>query len=99
MAGRERNGRASGIDRMTVETLRAWLKANWEQTKADLLAGRYRPRPVRRVDHPKPGRGTARPVVWDDGGGNTASYPIPRGGWWTGSQACLRIRGLGWVRS
>lgn len=43
---------------MTVETLPRWLKANWEQTKADLLAGRYRPRAVRGVDIPKPGGGT-----------------------------------------
>ena len=54
----KRNGGAAGIDKMTVETLPTWLKANWEQTKADLLAGRYRPRAVRRVDIPKPGGGT-----------------------------------------
>jgi len=37
----KRNGGAPGIDRMTVETLPTWLRANWEQTKADLLARRY----------------------------------------------------------
>ena len=52
-----RNAGAAGIDQMTVETLPAWLRANWEQTKADLMAGRYCPQPVRRVDIPKPGGG------------------------------------------
>lgn len=55
----KRNAGAAGIDKMTVEKLPAWLKAkaNWEQIKADLLAGRYHPQPVRRVDIPKPGGG------------------------------------------
>lgn len=53
----KRNAGAAGIDKMTVEKLPAWLRANWEQIKADLLAGRYHPQPVRRVDIPKPGGG------------------------------------------
>lgn len=54
----KRNGGAAGIDKMSVEKSSSWLKANWEQTRADLLAGRYRPRAVRRVDIPMPGGGT-----------------------------------------
>jgi RNA-directed DNA polymerase len=53
-----RNAGAAGVDRLQVEALPAWLKANWEQTKASLLAGRYAPQAVRRVDIPKPGGGT-----------------------------------------
>lgn len=58
LAAVQRNAGAAGIDEMTVEKLPTWLKANWKQTKADLLAGRYRPQAVRRVDIPKPGGGT-----------------------------------------
>jgi RNA-directed DNA polymerase len=54
----KRNGGAAGIDNMSVETLPTWLKAHWEQTKAELLTGRYRPRAVRRVDIPKLGGGS-----------------------------------------
>lgn len=57
LAAVKRNAGAAGIDKMTVEKLPAWLRANWEQIKADLLAGRYHPQPVRRVDIPKPGGG------------------------------------------
>ena len=52
------NGGAPGVDGMTVDELRAFLVVHWPRIKEDLLAGRYRPRPVRRVDIPKPGGGT-----------------------------------------
>jgi RNA-directed DNA polymerase len=52
------NAGAAGVDRLQVEALRPWLKEHWEQTKADLLEGRYKPQAVRRVDIPKPGGGT-----------------------------------------
>lgn len=52
-----RNAGAAGVDRLQVEALPAWLRANWGQTKASLLAGRYEPQAVRRVDIPKPGGG------------------------------------------
>lgn len=54
----KRNAGAAGVDKLQVEALGAWLRKNWEQTKADLLGGRYRPKAVRRVDIPKPGGGT-----------------------------------------
>ncbi len=52
------NGGAAGVDGMTVGALKAFLVAHWPRIKEDLLAGRYRPEPVRRVDIPKPGGGT-----------------------------------------
>jgi RNA-directed DNA polymerase len=54
----KRNAGAPGVDNMSVAALGAWLQENWEQTKADLLEGRYEPQPVRRVDIPKAGGGT-----------------------------------------
>jgi RNA-directed DNA polymerase len=51
------NKGAPGTDGMPVEQLRAFLAANWLPIKEDLLAGRYRPAPVRGVEIPKPGGG------------------------------------------
>jgi len=51
------NGGAAGVDGMTVGELKAFLVEHWPRIKEDLLAGGYRPRPVRRVDIPKPGDG------------------------------------------
>ncbi len=52
------NRGAAGVDAMTVDGLKAFLVEHWPRIKEDLLAGRYRPQPVRRVDIPKPGGGT-----------------------------------------
>lgn len=51
------NGGAPGVDGVTVAELQAYLKTHWETVKAELLAGTYRPSPVRRVEIPKPGGG------------------------------------------
>lgn len=51
------NRGAAGVDGMTVADLEAFLVEHWPRIKEDLLAGRYRPQPVRRVDIPKPGGG------------------------------------------
>jgi group II intron reverse transcriptase/maturase len=53
----EANGGAPGIDGMTVEELRPYLKEHWLGIRASLDAGEYRPSPVRRVEIPKPGGG------------------------------------------
>lgn len=45
------------MDRVTVAELQAYLKTHWESVKAELLAGTYRPAPVKRVEIPKPGGG------------------------------------------
>jgi hypothetical protein len=51
------NGGAPGVDGVTVAQLQAYLKTHWETVKAELLAGTYRPAPVKRVEIPKPGGG------------------------------------------
>jgi len=51
------NGGAPGVDGVTVAELQAYLKTHWESAKVGLLAGTYRPTPVRRVEIPKPGGG------------------------------------------
>ena len=48
------NKGAPGIDGMSVDELPEHLKHHWPQIKAELLAGRDRPQPVRRVEIPKP---------------------------------------------
>lgn len=53
-----RNRGAAGIDRMTTGQLRDHIRAHWESLQAKLLAGRYVPSPVRRVEIPKPNGGT-----------------------------------------
>jgi RNA-directed DNA polymerase len=51
----EGNKGAPGIDAMTVEQLKPYLAEHWPRIREDLLAGRYRPAPVRGVEIPKPG--------------------------------------------
>ena len=49
-----RNKGAPGVDDMSVEDMALHLKDHWLEIKAQLLAGTYRPQPVRRVEIPKP---------------------------------------------
>lgn len=42
-----------GIDRMTVEEIGPYLHDNWERIKNDILEGKYKLKPVRRVEIPK----------------------------------------------
>jgi len=53
----EQNKGAAGVDRMTVKNLRPYLKTHWPKLKQSLLTGTYQPKPVRRVEIPKPGGG------------------------------------------
>ena len=48
------NKGAAGVDAMPVSELRGWLAVHWPSVKKALLEGGYLPRPVRRVDIPKP---------------------------------------------
>jgi len=66
----KRNGGAPGIDGMTTEELRDHVRKHWETSRAKLLAGRYVPSPVRRVEIPKPNGGVRLlgiPTVLDRG--------------------------------
>jgi len=49
------NKGSAGVDGMTVEELPGYLKENWLRIKEELLKGVYRPKPVKRVEIPKPG--------------------------------------------
>ncbi len=51
----ERNKGAAGIDEMSTAELRSYLKDHWPTIKEQLLNGKYKPAPVRRVEIPKPG--------------------------------------------
>ena len=51
------NKGAPGVDGVTVAEFKDWLKVHWPSVKRALLEGRYLPRPVRRVDIPKPSGG------------------------------------------
>jgi group II intron reverse transcriptase/maturase len=53
----ERNGGAPGVDGIPTERLRDQIRAEWPRIREELLAGTYRPMPVRRVEIPKPGGG------------------------------------------
>ena len=53
----EQNQGAVGIDDMTVDELKNYLKQEWPRIKGELLEGRYKPKPVRRVMIPKAGGG------------------------------------------
>ncbi len=47
------NQGAAGVDGLDIEQTAQWLSTNWPQTRQALLAGRYRPQPVRKVMIPK----------------------------------------------
>jgi group II intron reverse transcriptase/maturase len=50
----EANRGAPGVDGMRTEELRPYLRAHWGRLTQELLEGRYRPQPVKRVEIPKP---------------------------------------------
>jgi RNA-directed DNA polymerase len=63
-----RNGGSPGIDGMTVKELTPCLKQEWPTIRRQLLNGEYTPKPVRRVEIPKPGGGIRKlgiPTVLD----------------------------------
>lgn len=54
------NKGSPGIDGMSVEKLPEYLKEHWPTIREQLLAGTYRPAPVKRVEIPKPAGGGTR---------------------------------------
>ena len=48
------NKGAAGVDGLDIEQTARMLQTRWPQIRQELLAGRYRPEPVRRVMIPKP---------------------------------------------
>jgi RNA-directed DNA polymerase len=62
------NKGSPGIDGMTVRKLPGYLKKNWPRIREQLLAGIYRPKPVKRTEIPKPNSGIRKlgiPTVLD----------------------------------
>ena len=51
------NKGSPGVDGLTVEEFPAYLRQHWSTIREQLLAGRYRPDAVKRVEIPKPGGG------------------------------------------
>jgi RNA-directed DNA polymerase len=51
------NKGSAGIDGMCVDELPTYLKAYWPRIRQELLEGRYKPQPVKRVSIPKSGGG------------------------------------------
>lgn len=49
-----RNKGAPGIDGMSVDELPDFLRQHWPKIRQQLIDGRYRPKPVKRVEIPKP---------------------------------------------
>ena len=49
-----KNKGAPGVDDVRVSEFKDWLKMHWPSVKIALLEDRYLPRPVRRVEIPKP---------------------------------------------
>lgn len=54
------NKGAGGVDSMQVDELDTWLGENYDALVSNILKGRYRPRPVRRVEIPKEEKGKTR---------------------------------------
>ena len=62
------NKGSAGVDGMTVQQLPAFLKQHWPAIREQLLSGTYEPKPVRRVEIPKPDGGVRKlgiPTVLD----------------------------------
>ena len=62
------NKGASGIDKVTIDEVDEYLKENWDSIKERIEARKYKPKPVLRVEIPKPGGGVRKlgiPTVVD----------------------------------
>jgi RNA-directed DNA polymerase len=62
------NKGSPGVDGMTVGSIQDYLKQHWPAIREQLLNGTYEPKPVRRVEIPKPDGGVRKlgiPAVLD----------------------------------
>jgi RNA-directed DNA polymerase len=51
------NKGAPGVDGITVDELWGFCQENWEEIRTEITKGTYQPKPVRKVEIPKPGGG------------------------------------------
>src|ERR1700730_9481699 len=63
-----RNKGSPGVDGMTIDDAKDYLREHWPSIRSQLLDGIYQPQPVKRVEIPKP-----------DGGVKKARRPFGRG--------------------
>ncbi len=49
------NKGSPGVDGIAVDELWSYCQERWSDIRSDLLSGNYKPKPVKRVDIPKPG--------------------------------------------
>ena len=64
------NKGAPGVDGMTIDEAKSFLREHWPDIRSQLLVGTYQPQPVRRVEIPKPDGGVRKlgvPSVVDEG--------------------------------
>ena len=54
------NKGAPGVDGMTIDDAKSYLREHWPEIRSQLLAGAYRPQPVKRVEIPKPDGGVRK---------------------------------------
>ncbi len=52
-----RNQGSPGVDGMTIDDAKDYLREHWPSIRSRLLDGTYQPQPVKRVEIPKPGGG------------------------------------------
>src|SRR5580693_980195 len=52
-----RNKGSPGVDGMTIDDAKDYLREHWPSIRSQLLAGTYQPQPVKRVEIPKPDGG------------------------------------------
>src|SRR5437660_10128639 len=63
-----RNKGSPGVDGMTIDDAKDYLREHWPGIRSQLLAGTYQPQPVKRVEIPKPDGGFRKlgiPTVLD----------------------------------
>jgi RNA-directed DNA polymerase len=56
----QRNQGSPGVDGMTIDDARDFLREHWPGVRSQLLEGTYQPQPVKRVEIPKPDGGTRK---------------------------------------
>ena len=62
------NKGAGGVDGVTVQELKEYMRENWNSIKEQIRARTYKPQPVKRVEIPKPNGGVRKlgiPTVID----------------------------------
>src|SRR5262245_4967481 len=54
------NKGSPGVDGMTIDDTKDYLRAHWPSIRSQLLNGTYQPQPVKRVEIPKPDGGVRK---------------------------------------